>query len=106
MFVGCLSPIPLGGDAAALGLQVEVLDVEGQEFLGAGGGLVEHPPRDPFARAVLVVGKQFALVSYALRRRRRAAGSFPDPMALSGPPFMTVNRPVVAISHGPVTVNP
>ena len=39
-------------------LQAEVLDVEGQEFFGAGGGLVQHPPQDPLAKAVPVVGEQ------------------------------------------------
>ncbi|GAA3421956.1 hypothetical protein GCM10018952_70380 [Streptosporangium vulgare] len=48
----------LGGDAAAPELQVEVFDVEGQEFLGAGGGLIQHSPQDPLAQTVLVVGEQ------------------------------------------------
>jgi hypothetical protein len=38
--VDVLDRAALGGDAATPELQVEVLDVEGQELLGAGGGLV------------------------------------------------------------------
>jgi hypothetical protein len=56
--VDVLDRAALGGDPAAAELQVEVLDVEGQEFPGAGGGLVEHPPQDPFAQAVPVAGEQ------------------------------------------------
>jgi hypothetical protein len=56
--VDVLDRAALGGDPAAPEFQVEVLDVEGQEFLGAGGGLVEHPPQDPFAQAVPLIGEQ------------------------------------------------
>jgi hypothetical protein len=38
--VDVLDRAALGGDAATPELQVVVLDVEGQEFPGAGGGLV------------------------------------------------------------------
>jgi hypothetical protein len=55
--VDVLDRAALGGDAATPELQVEVLDVEGQELLGAGGGLVEHPPQDPLAKGVPVVGE-------------------------------------------------
>jgi hypothetical protein len=46
------------GQAAAPELQVQVLDVKGQELLGAGGGLVQHPPQHLLAQAVPVVGEQ------------------------------------------------
>ena len=49
---------PLEVTRATPELQVEVLDVEGEDLLGAGGGLVEHPPQDPLAQAVPVVGEQ------------------------------------------------
>ena len=48
----------LGGDAGPPELRVEVLDVEGEDLLRPGGGLVEHPPQDPLAQAVPVVGEQ------------------------------------------------
>jgi hypothetical protein len=34
----------------ALGGDVEVLDVEAQDLVGAGGGLVEQPPQGAFAQ--------------------------------------------------------
>ncbi|MEU6718994.1 hypothetical protein ABZ897_46660 [Nonomuraea sp. NPDC046802] len=48
----------LAGDAGAAELQVEVLDVEGEDFLGAGGGVVQEPPEDSFAQRVRGVGEQ------------------------------------------------
>jgi hypothetical protein len=39
-------------------LQVEVFDVEGEDLLRPGGGLVEHPPQDSLAQAVPVIGEQ------------------------------------------------
>jgi len=34
----------LGADRCAAVVEVELLDVEGEDLVGAGGGLVEHPP--------------------------------------------------------------
>lgn len=52
-------------DVAALGagdgppeLGVEILDVQGEDFLGAGRGLVQHPPQHSFPKVVAVVGQQ------------------------------------------------
>lgn len=65
----------LGGDAAAPELQVQVLNVQGQEFLGSGRCFVERSPEDPFAQAVPVVGEQ--LVQPGARDRAvAAAGGF------------------------------
>src|SRR5450755_463090 len=69
--VHVLDRAALGADAAAPELQVQVLDVEGQEFFGAGGGLVEHPPQHPLAQIVPVVGEQ--LVQPGARDRAVAA---------------------------------
>jgi hypothetical protein len=55
--VDVLDRAALGGAPATPELQVEILDIEGQELLGASGGFVEHPPQDPLAQAVPVVGE-------------------------------------------------
>ncbi|WP_162794613.1 hypothetical protein [Nonomuraea lactucae] len=47
-----LDGVPVAGDAGAAELQVEVFDVEGEDFLGAGGGVVQEPPQDSFAQRV------------------------------------------------------
>ena len=40
----------LGARAGALGGDVEILDVQAQDLVGAGGGLVEQPPQRAFAQ--------------------------------------------------------
>lgn len=40
----------LGADGSAPVLQVEVFDVEGEDFRGSGRRFVEHPPQGPFAQ--------------------------------------------------------
>jgi hypothetical protein len=42
--VHVLDGAALGDDAGAAELQVEVFDVEGEDFLGAGGRVVQQPP--------------------------------------------------------------
>src|SRR4051794_19468062 len=42
----------LGNDAGAAEFQVEVFDVEGEDFLGSGGGVVQQPPQQSFAQGV------------------------------------------------------
>ncbi|MGI5157820.1 hypothetical protein [Microbispora sp. CA-102843] len=48
----------LGDDAGAAELQVEALDVEGEDFFGAGGGVVQKPPVDSFAQGMRGVGEE------------------------------------------------
>ncbi|GAA0826815.1 hypothetical protein GCM10009525_21790 [Streptosporangium amethystogenes subsp. fukuiense] len=48
----------LGDDPGAAELQVEVLDVEAEDFLGAGGRVVQEPPQHPFAQGARGIGEQ------------------------------------------------
>ena len=90
--VDVLDRAALGVDAAAPEPQVEVLDVEGQEFFGAGGGLVQHPPQDPLAKAVPVVGEQLvqacardgAVAAAGNRPRSRGCSDHRGPRELWG----------------------
>jgi hypothetical protein len=52
--VHVLDRAALGVDTAAPELQVQVLDVEGEDLFGAGGGLIQHPPQHPPAQIVPV----------------------------------------------------
>ena len=38
--------------------QIQVLHVQGQEFVGAGGGLIQQPPQGSFPQVEIAVGKQ------------------------------------------------
>lgn len=71
--VDVLDRAALGADAAAPELQVQVLDVEGQELLGAGGGLIQHPPQHPLAQAVPVAGEQLVQADAGIERSPRRA---------------------------------
>jgi hypothetical protein len=45
-------------DQGAAEIHVEVGHVQAEDLLGAGAGLVEHPPQHPLAQRVAVVGEQ------------------------------------------------
>ena len=72
----------------ALGRDVEILDVEAQNLVGAGGGLVEQPPQRAFAQVGVAAlpqplearerdaaGVSCSRRGAAARRRRRSRGS-------------------------------
>jgi len=74
----------LGGGAGALVVQVDVLDVEGEDFLRAGGGFIQQPPQallpdgdilateQPLQRGV---GDGLGAVGFSGRRSRPAQRS-------------------------------
>ncbi|MGW4958815.1 hypothetical protein ACWEPL_16430 [Nonomuraea sp. NPDC004186] len=49
---------PLDRTGGAAVLQVEVFDVQGEDFGGAGGGLVRHPPQRLLAQRDVAAGQQ------------------------------------------------
>ncbi|WP_346104053.1 hypothetical protein [Nonomuraea maheshkhaliensis] len=73
----------LGGDAAAPELQVKIFDVQGQDFVGSGCGLVQHAPQDPLAEIVPIVGEQL-LQAGERDRSVAAAGGFAPLQPSSG----------------------
>ena len=48
----------LGPDRGAAGVQVEVFDVQRQDFAGAGGGFVEHPPQGLLPQRNVAAGQR------------------------------------------------
>jgi hypothetical protein len=93
--VDVLDGTALGGDAGPPELRVEVLDVEGEDLLRPGGGLVEHPPQDPLAQPVPAVGEQF-LKAGARDRPVAAAGE----LATLQPPGGVGGQDLVALRPG------
>lgn len=87
--VHVLGVAAFGDHAGAAGVEFQVLDVQGQEFGGAGGGFVEHPPQGFLPQGDVAAGQQpldrgpvdgpglVALLGLALhrggQRRRRVA---------------------------------
>ncbi|MCA1700992.1 MAG: hypothetical protein LC790_19685, partial [Actinobacteria bacterium] len=60
-------PVDFGAGAGTLGGDVEVLDVQAQDLVGARGGLVEQPPQRAFAQV------DVAALPEALEARERDA---------------------------------
>src|SRR5581483_5893954 len=46
------------GGRGALGGEVEILDVEGEDFVCSGGGVIEHPPECPVPKGDVGTGPQ------------------------------------------------
>jgi len=93
--VDVLDGAPLGGDAGTPELRVEVPDVEGEDLLRPGGGLVEHPPQDPLPQPVPAVGEQL-LEPGARDRPVAAAGG----LAALQPPGGVRDQDLIALRPG------